>query len=311
MNEKLISFIIPCYNGELYIERIIDSIFSNNECNFEVIVVNDGSKDRSLLILNGLSLKYSKLKVIDQVNQGASSARNNGLRLAQGKYVCFLDVDDQVLIHNYEALVKCIDKDDLYLFNVLKSAEDKIYPYIQQTNPYKNKSQLLSDGQYFNAPWGKLIRRSLLIKNNISFNTSLKIAEDLPWSIQVLESASKIKTIDLDFYIYKTDNAASTTNSINANKFDSMWNTLVYTVEFCDNNKYSDVAYSLCAYQYMMNCSYTASSYDKYKIYYKKYNYLLKFHDYKRVKTVYRLNRIIGIRGCSILLNKYLYRGGH
>lgn len=89
--QPLVSIIIPCYNNQEYIEESINSAFEQDYPNIEVIVVNDGSKDESINLIK----KYSnRLKIVDQKNQGASSARNNGLKIANGEYIKFLDGDD-------------------------------------------------------------------------------------------------------------------------------------------------------------------------------------------------------------------------
>lgn len=89
--QPLVSIIIPCYNNQEYIEQAIISSFEQDYPNIEVIVVNDGSQDESINLIK----KYSdRLKIVDQKNQGASSARNNGLKIANGEYIKFLDGDD-------------------------------------------------------------------------------------------------------------------------------------------------------------------------------------------------------------------------
>ena len=86
------SIIIPVYNNEKYIEKCIESIMVQEyDLNkIQVIIINDGSKDNSLKVCQDLSKKYKQIKLIDQKNQGASVARNNGIKVAEGKYIMFL-----------------------------------------------------------------------------------------------------------------------------------------------------------------------------------------------------------------------------
>ena len=101
-NIPLISVIIPVYNASTYLNACIECLLNQTFKNIEIIAVNDGSKDNSLDILKAYSSRISNLKVIDQLNSGASEARKRGLHSATGKYVVFLDADDW------------LDKDALY-----------------------------------------------------------------------------------------------------------------------------------------------------------------------------------------------------
>ena len=95
-NMKKISVIIAAYNAEEYLSETMDSIFlqTMDNSDYEVIVVNDGSSDNTLSILNSYKANYSNLTIIDKENGGPSSARNAGLDIAQGEYVFFFDSDD-------------------------------------------------------------------------------------------------------------------------------------------------------------------------------------------------------------------------
>ena len=99
------SFIVPCYNGEKYIVKCLDSILKQTSNNYEVIVINDGSTDNSINIIN----KYKndkKIVIINQDNMGLSLARNNGINKAKGEYLIFVDCDDYI----QNDFLKTIDK---------------------------------------------------------------------------------------------------------------------------------------------------------------------------------------------------------
>ena len=307
MNFK-ISFVIPCYNGGKYILNLLSQLVSIESNSFEIIIVNDGSKDDTLSTVSKWAKKYPFINLIDQKNQGASAARNNGVNSAQGEYICFLDCDDAIIAENYTTILEQIDNDDLYLYNVKKNTDGKVYSYIEQTDGYSNKEALISSNQFVNAPWGKIIKRTLINENNLFFNTDLKVSEDLLWSVQLLHACQTIKTMNIDFYIYKTDNVTSTTNSINSTKLEGLWKALTYTVDWCDVNKCSTACYGVCSYHYMMNCAYCYKEYDKYISYYHNYKYLLKYSLNKRVSFVNVLSKIIGLKLTSLFLYKYLMR---
>ena len=92
----MVSVIIPAYNTEKYIERCLKSIIDQEYKKLEIIVINDGSTDRTLSICKEIALGDERIQIIDIDNSGVSKARNEGLRLAKGKYVCFIDADDYI-----------------------------------------------------------------------------------------------------------------------------------------------------------------------------------------------------------------------
>ena len=114
-----ISFVIPCFNVEQYIDRCIDSIEQLGLTDYEMIAVNDGSSDNTLSRLNQRLKNNSRLMVINQTNGGASSARNKGIETANGDYLIFVDSDDVVLPSLTEVITKINPRSDLILFNVL------------------------------------------------------------------------------------------------------------------------------------------------------------------------------------------------
>ncbi|MFA5142601.1 MAG: glycosyltransferase [Candidatus Omnitrophota bacterium] len=102
-----VSVVIPAYNCERFISGAIDSVFNQTYGNYEIIVVNDGSKDRTAEILSGYGTRITK---IDQPNKGPAEARNAGVRAARGEYIAFLDQDDEWLPHKLKAQVELMDK---------------------------------------------------------------------------------------------------------------------------------------------------------------------------------------------------------
>lgn len=94
MNDKLVSIITPVYNGERFVAQTIESVLRQTYPHWEMLIVNDGSKDASLDIAQRYSTQDSRIRVIDQANAGSAAARNNGIRQAQGRYIALLDADD-------------------------------------------------------------------------------------------------------------------------------------------------------------------------------------------------------------------------
>lgn len=111
MDEKLVSVIIPAYNIEDYIGRCLDSVLSQTYKNLEIIVIDDGSSDRTGEILDDYEKKNHRMKVIHKENGGVSSARNIGIDRANGDYIGFVDGDDWVNPKLFETLVKLINEE--------------------------------------------------------------------------------------------------------------------------------------------------------------------------------------------------------
>ena len=110
MKKWLVSIIVPVYNVENYVGECIESIKNQTYSNIEVIVVNDGSEDRSIEIINDMIRDDSRFTIINQKNQGLSVARNNGLKYAKGDYFFFVDSDDYIEKNCIEELLNLICK---------------------------------------------------------------------------------------------------------------------------------------------------------------------------------------------------------
>ena len=124
------SIIIPVYNTEAYLKKCLDSIINQTYKDFEIIVVNDGTKDNSQDIIDMYVDKYEYVKSIVQENQGLSVARNNGIKKARGKYFLVLDSDDYFEIGLLEELNKELEKNgnvDLMRFQVRNISKNTIY----------------------------------------------------------------------------------------------------------------------------------------------------------------------------------------
>lgn len=111
MNEALkISVIIPVYNAEIFLSKCIESVLFQSYQNWELILINDGSTDNSSQICDFYVLKDNRIKVIHKQNQGVSAARNSGLDVAVGEYICFIDSDDVIDLRLFEIVLPFIDK---------------------------------------------------------------------------------------------------------------------------------------------------------------------------------------------------------
>ncbi len=109
----MLSVIIPVYNAENEISNCIDNILQTNTCDFEMILVNDGSTDNTKSILDSYASKDNRIKVIHQANKGVSKARDLGIQNAKGSYIIFVDADDKLEDNALDYLSKRLEKEDI------------------------------------------------------------------------------------------------------------------------------------------------------------------------------------------------------
>lgn len=135
MNNKLVSIITPCYNGERHIGETIDSVLSQTYPNFEMIIVDDGSKDNSAKLVQKYQQKDKRIKLIKQTNAGSAAARNNGIRHANGRYIALLDADDVWLPNFLEQQIHFMKKNHtVCVFSAYDRIDEKSRPIGHTTN---------------------------------------------------------------------------------------------------------------------------------------------------------------------------------
>lgn len=191
-----VSIIVPVYNTEKYIDRCINSILNQSFSDFELILINDGSKDESLNIMKKYEKIDKRIKVYDQVNQGPALTRNKGIKLSKGKYIMFIDSDDYI----DENFVKN------YYENIINSKSDIVIGGYKRVIDDKVKFSLkLKQGRFSKylvvGPVCRMINRSFLIKNNIEF-LDTNSSEDIYFNVMAYSKTKKIKIIDDVSYNY-------------------------------------------------------------------------------------------------------------
>ena len=206
-NSSLISVIIPVYNTEKYLTTCLNSIINQTYKNLEIIIVNDGSKDNSLMILKDYAAKDTRIRIIDKENGGLSSARNAGISQASGKYVLHVDSDDWIELTMCEKLLEVAEKEnaDIVISDVYFELEKKVLireePYSKkETSESFLKKYLLHSG--LNSVWNKLISLSLYRDNNIFHYEDISLGEDSSSLLRLVAKAKQISYINQPFYHY-------------------------------------------------------------------------------------------------------------
>lgn len=218
-----ISVIMPVYNAEKYLHESIESILRQTFVDFELILINDGSKDNSL----NLCIEYAKLdtriKIVSKENGGVSSARNRGIKEARGRYMLFIDSDDQVIESFFEKSYKAaVDNHaDISVFGIImetyednqKVQEDK-YTLMDSQNVYTPYTLLNDWDKKFPAicicaPFAKLYTAKIIKENGIYFDENMSRAEDTYFNLQLLQYAQIIYFSKECYYRYLRINANS------------------------------------------------------------------------------------------------------
>ncbi len=207
-NQPLLSIIIPVYKVEQYIRKCIDSILTQSFRDFELILVNDGSPDNSGEICDAYMQVDERVKVIHKENAGVSSARNSGLDIASGKWICFIDSDDFIPQGSLAEMTDIAQEKelDMLIFNNCIIEEDGSIcgSELKLTDGLFRPDKVISDIIRYNIPTGpvaRLFKRELI--KDIRFRKNLYIGEDMYFNIEYLRNVtSDIYISDLTVYYY-------------------------------------------------------------------------------------------------------------
>lgn len=211
------SFIVPVYNTEKYLKKCLDSLVNQTYKDFEIIVVNDGSTDKSSSIISKYQKKYKNIIVIDKENEGLSMARNRGVQKSSGKYIIFVDSDDYVSNKLLEEVDKKIDDSDILRFQI--ATEDEEYTKINEYHEEGFESmcgydafRYLSSYHFVEPAWCYVIRKNYYIENKFSFKKGV-YHEDFGLIPYVIYKARKVKSIDFIGYYYIQRNGSIMNNN--------------------------------------------------------------------------------------------------
>lgn len=219
MNNPLISIIVPIYNVEKYLDKCIDSIVNQTYKNLEIILVNDGSKDKSGDICNEWKSKDRRIKVIHKENTGAGDSRNIALDIAKGDYISFVDSDDYLSYDMYTVMMSFFDKDiDIVECDYISTIDENIQ--FQQITfkkkVYSTQEALvenINDSIFKQVIWNKIYKKRVI--NKVRFPTDKKIDDEF-FTYKVISNAKKLVHTNAKLYAYRIQND-SVMHSLNIN----------------------------------------------------------------------------------------------
>lgn len=222
MENPLISVIIPVYNVERYLPRCLNSVICNTYDNLEIICVNDGSTDSSLMILNDFAQRDHRIVVIDQPNGGVTSARNTGVNRAKGEFVSFIDSDDWVHRQYFEILVHAWKQSDgradVVMCSHVSTNDDVVDTEVDISDVSVNFGswELARRNRLFRVyVWAKLYRRGLI--GDFRQPCGISLGEDVLYNLCVLGRKkdvvlASIESAPLYYYYQRAESIVHATN---------------------------------------------------------------------------------------------------
>lgn len=209
-----VSFVVPIYNKEKCLENCVDSLLNQNYSSYEIILVNDGSTDRSKEICNRYAQNNDKVKVVHQANAGVSCARNAGIEKAEGEYIIFVDSDDWMEPDAVSTLMGQSTIADLTFFGSIFHYPDRIaLSYIPEDAFYKSFSELQKGlvnllknprhPDYVGYTWNKMFKNDIIRQYKLRFIEKLSIREDEAFTFAYATHCNTLATISNLLYHYQ------------------------------------------------------------------------------------------------------------
>ncbi|WP_077623688.1 glycosyltransferase family 2 protein [Sediminibacillus massiliensis] len=291
-----ISVIVPVYNVEKHLSRCIESLLKQTYTHFEILLVNDGSTDKSGDICNYYKLKSNKIRVFHMSNKGVSSARNYGIEKCKGEYIQFVDSDDFVNETYISSMVNIIKDRSIDLvisgINQVESSNGKIKQVkeiVSKVSGFYKKPELkdimpdLIESSYINYCYSKLIKRNLITKKQIRFDENISLGEDTLFVLEIIKASNKIYILSTAEYNYLNHSDDTLTYKIRQDKFYILNKLYSALLNFCQTEGY-----------------YTPST--KYSLE-RRYLETIRFCLDENFKLVGSLNFLKGLRNISNILN--------
>jgi len=245
-----LSVIVPVYNVEDYLPDCVDSLLHQGDLRIEIILIDDGSTDRSGVIADKYAQSDNRIKVIHKKNKGASAARNIGLELAKGEYIAFVDSDDWVKENSLNQLYREAIKyqADMVMGDFFYSYQDEIIngPYQPvpkeiKNIPFSGKEgfiNLFKANAYIPMIWNYIYRRKFLEKIKYRFEEGI-MHEDELWTPIVLCQAEKMAVVDVDVYYYRQREGSVMKSTGVKKRLDALFLVTDRLMEFADRLDFS------------------------------------------------------------------------
>lgn len=225
MEKGLVSVVIPAYNVEKYLEKCVCSLLKQTYKNYEIIIIDDGSTDKTFEVSKMLELRNSKVKAFHQENQGVSVARNQGMQYASGNYYLFVDADDYVSQKYVEALIYCVNKADMAMVGYTSKTnelEENLDDDVCIICAKSMRNQILCGVAYDGYLWNKIFRSDIVKQNGMKFEKNVTVWEDMFFVLEYLKCSKKVHIIKNKLYYYRY-REESAVNNLRIDKYRSKY----------------------------------------------------------------------------------------
>lgn len=321
-----LSIIIPVYNVEKYLRQCIDSVLDQHLCDYEVILVDDGSPDRSPQICDEYASSYSEITVIHQSNKGASEARNAGIKASRGTYLMFMDSDDwwnpEVSVNGIVKRIQSGKESDMYLFTSID--------YIDGVGYYKRKEHnnldqirtqkvedyyqdLLLNGNLEVSACTKVLNREFILDNDLLFVEGLT-GEDNQWMIRLLRKLRTVEIINEPLYICRISRNDSVTHTIKKKNIEDLLKIVEESISYYQmrqsNERIKKLEFCFCAYLWFcaLGLSQRLSKEEQRRLLpkFKSTDMVCRYSNSSKTRVAYFVSRVFGVKVTSFILGKYI-----
>lgn len=235
--KPMVSIIVPVYNAEQYLENAIYSVLNQSFKDWELILIDDGSKDKSGLICDKYEKNDKRIRVFHQPNKGVSSARNLGIKNAEGTWIEFLDSDDFLVNDYLDKMLSNTEDVDMvvctmrnYPDNIVIEVPNLLYSNVEET---AKDFELLYNSGFYNSPTTKLYKKSKL---ESYFPEDMSLGEDLVFNLKYMRKCNGIRLVAEPLYNCRVDTANSLTKKIRFN-ISEIWEKMLSEINQTFPNK--------------------------------------------------------------------------
>jgi glycosyltransferase involved in cell wall biosynthesis len=299
-----ISIIIPVYNREKSIRRTLESLMLQSFQNFEVVIIDDGSTDNTSFIISDICCNDQRFRYYFQENKGVSNARNNGIKLSHGKYICFLDSDDFYETTFLEQMYKQIvtkNCDVCYCGYYIVKPNSKRKKTTQFTKKKVLYKYILGKVNIHTTGW--LIRKEFIVKNDIEFREEISWGEDFEFFCKVLSKTEKICFVKEYLTNYTVGfNGGSSLSSFTLEKLDKDFDSISHILHYPNIKNNSKIIFVLINYRLSALLTYRLLEAFKYQA--DRKLILDYFNKYKKYINNFKI--INGLRGLKLIVSKMI-----
>lgn len=252
-----VSIIIPIFNGERYLRECLDSVIKQSYEELEIVLINDGSTDCTMDICQEYHKKENRIRIINKVNGGVTSARKSGLNIALGKYAVFVDADDWIPPNAIENMVHLAEKNnsDIVVCGFVEvddngqmkeccgSLEEGVYRLKERDDFYEKMFYhgALEQWGIWPTLWGKLFDLEKIRKSISNLDERIIYGEDAATVFEVIMDADTITVVKEPLYFYRYLNGTSVSNKKNKILLDNMFYLYEYLFDLFEKNKHKNI----------------------------------------------------------------------